>query len=163
MKVNSCCILSNYFCCWKTKLTVIQHNSIINFRYMYSIKHNLSIVHFMIVSDSNPLDEVEDENDLTSKKRKTTSTSGSSHRATTRTPLVTLQGHTQPATGVVWVEQGEIVSAGWDMCIRVWDVTTGSNTAMLVSIQAFSCTINKSINIIREPFHPTTFTYSACG
>lgn len=96
-------------------------------------------IHIHVVPDSNPVDEVEDENDLISKKRKTTPTSGSSHRATTRTPLVTLQGHTQPATGVVWVERGEIVSAGWDMCIRVWDVTTGSNTATLVSIQAFSC------------------------
>lgn len=82
-----------------------------------------------LVPDSSPLDEVEDEADLTSKKRKTIS---SSHRATTRTPLVTLQGHTQPAAGVVWVEPGEIVSAGWDMCIRVWDVTTGSNSATLV-------------------------------
>ena len=90
------------------------------------ISHGL--VH-LLVPDSSPLDEVEDESDLTTKRRKTDT---SDHRATTRTPLVTLQGHTQPATAVVWAEQGEIVSAGWDMCIRVWDVTTGSNTATLV-------------------------------
>ena len=93
----------------------------------------LSVLYMYAVPDSSPLDEVEDEHDLTSKKQKTTTSSSSGHHATTRTPLVTLQGHTQPATGVVWVEQGEIVSAGWDMCIRVWDVTTGSNTATLVS------------------------------
>lgn len=94
-----------------------------------SISHSL-VLCFHIVPDSSPLDEVEDEDTLVSKKRKI----GSSHRATTRTPLVTLQGHTQPATGVVWAEPGEIVSAGWDMCIRVWDVTTGSNTITLVSV-----------------------------
>ena len=103
----------------------LMDSSMLSVLYMYTFTH--------AVPDSSPLDEVEDEHDLTSKKQKTTTSSSSGHRTTTRTPLVTLQGHTQPATGVVWVEQGEIVSAGWDMCIRVWDITTGSNTATLVS------------------------------
>ena len=81
--------------------------------------------------DTSPLDEAEDESDLSGKKRKITSSS-SGHQTTTRTPLVTLQGHTQPATAVVWAEQGEIMSAGWDLCIRVWDVTTGSNVTTMV-------------------------------
>ena len=101
---------------------------------MVSQFHNLHVeLCIPIVPDSSPLDEVDDEDALVLKKRKT----GSIHRATTRTPLVTLQGHTQPATGMVWAEPGEIVSAGWDMCIRVWDVTTGSNTTTLVSIEAY--------------------------
>ena len=104
-----------------TKTIVIFSHSLV---YMYTILSRI------IVPDSSPLDEVEDEDTLVSKKRKIRS----SHHATTRTPLVTLQGHTQPATGVVWAESGEIVSAGWDMCIRVWDVTTGSNTTTLVSV-----------------------------
>ena len=94
----------------------------------------LGSLHYILplVPDSSPLDEVEDENDLTSKKQKTTADSSTGHRPTTRTPLVTLQGHTQPAMAVVWVEQGEILSAGWDQCIRVWDVATGSNVSTLV-------------------------------
>ena len=88
------------------------------------------VLYIHTVPDSSLLDEVEDENELTSKKQKTTTTS--SHHATTRTPLVMLQGYTQPATGVVWLEQGEIVSAGWDMCIRLLDVTIVSNTCELV-------------------------------
>ena len=89
------------------------------------------IISITLVPDSSPLDDVEDEMDLAAKKRKT-ATPSSDHRPTTRTPVVTLQGHAQPATAVMWVEQNEIVSAGWDMCIKVWDVTTGGNVTTLV-------------------------------
>ena len=74
---------------------------------------------------------MEGEDGLTAKKLKTAASS-TEHQATTRTPIVTLQGHTQPATAAVWAEPTEILSAGWDMCIRVWDVSTGSNVTTMV-------------------------------
>lgn len=94
-----------------------------------------------IVPDSIPVDEVERESDLPTKKSKTDSTLGS--KPTTRTPLVTLQGHSNAVTTVVWVwpcgdgeEAGlgdDIITGGWDNCIKVWDVVTGVNKATLVS------------------------------
>ena len=53
-------------------------------------------------------------------------------RATTRTPLLTLQAHTQPVCTVVWPSNEEIISAGMDHCIRLWDITSGVNKSTLV-------------------------------
>lgn len=92
------------------------------------------------VPDSSPLDEVEQESDLPAKRRKT----DSKQRPTTRTPLVTFQGHGNAVTTVVWVGSGQgkgeglgdvIVSGGWDNCVKVWDTTTGANTTTLVSVR----------------------------
>ena len=54
-------------------------------------------------------------------------------RATTRTPLLTLQGHTQPVSTVVWPTGDEVLSAGMDHCIRIWDIVSGVNKSTLVT------------------------------
>ena len=47
---------------------------------------------------------------------------------------MTLSGHNQPVTAVVWPNNQEdgVITAGWDHCIRLWDLTSGVNTATLV-------------------------------
>lgn len=62
------------------------------------------------------------------------SPSHKSHSPTTRTPLLTLQGHTQPASTVIWPQEEEILSAGMDHCIRMWDMPSGVNKSTLVSV-----------------------------
>ena len=92
------------------------------------------------VPDPIPVDEVEQESDLPTKRQKIES----DERASIRTPLMTLQGHTNAVTTVVWAgtiegvervsELGEdVISGGWDHCIRVWDMMTGANKTTLVS------------------------------
>jgi len=44
-----------------------------------------------------------------------------------RTPLETLSGHKEPVSCVLWNEDGELMSSGWDHCIRVWDANTSTN------------------------------------
>lgn len=75
---------------------------------------------------------MEEDGDLPSKKRKRPPVPRQS--PTTRTPLVTLSGHNQPVTAVVWPNNKEdgVITAGWDHCIRLWDLTSGVNTATLV-------------------------------
>ena len=47
-------------------------------------------------------------------------------------PIATFAGHTHPIMSVKWVEEGEILSAGYDHCIRVWDVQSGVSINTLV-------------------------------
>lgn len=84
----------------------------------------------LAVPDSGEVDETESETDLPAKKKKPLNSL--KPRTTTRTPLLTLAGHTQPASAVAWVREEEVVTAGWDHCIRQWDVATGVNKATLV-------------------------------
>ena len=53
-------------------------------------------------------------------------------RVVPQAPIVTLSGHTQPITTVIWPREEELLSAGYDRCIRVWDVATRVNKAVLV-------------------------------
>lgn len=86
-------------------------------------------------ADSSAAEEVEEDGDLPSKKRRPPTPR---HSPTTRTPLVTLSGHNQPVTAVVWPNNQEdgVMTAGWDHCIRLWDLTSGVNTATLVRCTA---------------------------
>lgn len=86
---------------------------------------------FSAAADPSPAEEAEEDSALPSKKRKP---QAPKHKPTTRTPLVTLSGHTQPVTTIVWPSNQEdgVITAGWDHCIRLWDVASGVNTATLV-------------------------------
>lgn len=53
-------------------------------------------------------------------------------RVVPQPPIVTLSGHTQPITTVIWPREEELLSASYDRCIRVWDVGTRVNKAVLV-------------------------------
>ena len=86
---------------------------------------------FFLVPDSNPLDEAEQESDLPSKKPRT---DPAHHPATTRTPLATFQGHRNAITAVVWGVglSDDIITGGWDNCIKIWDLETLGEKATLV-------------------------------
>ena len=45
---------------------------------------------------------------------------------------MTLAGHTQPVKTVVWPYEGEMFTAGYDHCIRVWDLESRTTTGTLV-------------------------------
>jgi len=44
-----------------------------------------------------------------------------------RTPLQTYSGHKEPVSGLLWSDEHELMSCGWDHCIRLWDTVTGTN------------------------------------
>ena len=89
----------------------------------------------LAVPDSDMTDDVADDStDLPAKKRKKLTPPSSSRQPSTRTPLMTLAGHAHPVSSVVWAGQEGVVSAGWDHCIRLWDLESGVNKSTLVSI-----------------------------
>jgi WD40 repeat protein len=42
---------------------------------------------------------------------------------------ITLQGHTQCVTGVLWPTANQVISASWDQTLRLWDVESGACSA----------------------------------
>ena len=44
-----------------------------------------------------------------------------------------MSGHTEAVSSIQWTSPDEIMSGGWDHCIRLWDVQTGVNKETLVS------------------------------
>ena len=44
-----------------------------------------------------------------------------------RTPLQTYSGHKEPVSGLLWCDDQELMSCGWDHCIRLWDTNTATN------------------------------------
>ena len=44
-----------------------------------------------------------------------------------------MSGHTEAVSSIQWMNSTEIISGGWDHCIRLWDVPTGMNKDTLVS------------------------------
>jgi len=73
---------------------------------------------------------------------------GKSAQRNIRTPLTTFSGHKEPVSSLVWCEDNELISAGWDHCIRLWDVDTSTNKHTLTgnkAILSIAYSIDKSL------------------
>ena len=48
--------------------------------------------------------------------------------------MMTLSGHTEAISCVLWMSDNVVCSAGWDHSIRIWDLSAGINKQTLVRV-----------------------------
>lgn len=60
---------------------------------------------------------------------------GKSFQKNIRTPLTTLSGHKEPVSDLIWCDS-DLISGGWDHCIRLWDVDSSTNKHTLTGNKA---------------------------
>ncbi|XP_057299577.1 ribosome biogenesis protein WDR12 homolog [Hydractinia symbiolongicarpus] len=53
--------------------------------------------------------------------------SDSERKITNMLPLLSLSGHKEAVSTLCWPHNNELISAGWDHCIRLWDIESSSN------------------------------------
>ncbi|KAF6026587.1 WDR12 [Bugula neritina] len=70
-----------------------------------------------------------DDEGAPSKKRK-------SNEAQSKVPIITLAGHSEGIMGVCWKAMSNIVTAGLDHTIRIWNLETQTNTQTITSSKA---------------------------
>lgn len=67
---------------------------------------------------------------------------------------MTLPGHKEAVSSVVWTENNEIFSSSWDHTIKLWDAELGGLKTEIVGNKSFFC-------ISRSPLNQTIVAASA--
>ncbi|KAH3841961.1 hypothetical protein DPMN_115448, partial [Dreissena polymorpha] len=77
-------------------------------------------------------EEIMDAEDIPKKKKKM-----SRAGMTTRVPILTLSGHTEGVSGIVWLGEDQVFTASWDHTLRLWDLQKAEQVTALQGNKVF--------------------------